>query len=481
MQYSLIQRILGLLLMSFSVTLIPPMLVSLWYKDNNLHAFTISFLVMFALGLVSWLPARHVKKELYLHDGFIVTSLFWIVLSVVSAVPFLITPHLNLAQSVFEAVSGFTTTGATVMSGLDHLPPSILYYRQQLQWIGGLGVIVFAVAVLPMLGIGGMQLYRAETPGPMHDDKITPRLQHTVWRFLLTYLVITVACTLAFWAAGMSLFDAIAHSYSTVSTGGFSTHDDSLKYFNSVLIEVIAIVFMLLGSLSFTLHYMSWAQFDLGRYWRDVQTRVFLYLVIALVGIITLTLWLNGIYPDFLTSLRYASFQLISVMTTTGFLTDDFSQWPLFVPALIILSAFIGGCVGSTAGGYRVIRLIILYKQAMRGLMRMIHPNAVFSIKIEGKSVPDNVLQTVWEFTIWFIASYVILSFLLMATGVDMVSAFSGVATCFTMAGPGLGTVVYSFSGISDTGLWILSFSMLLGRLEIFPLLVLITPAFWRR
>jgi trk system potassium uptake protein TrkH len=484
MQPSVIKRILGLLLISFSLTLLPPVLVSLWYQDNALYAFIRAFVFMFGIGVIFWLPSRHHKKELHLHDGFMITAVFWTVLSVVGALPFLFVSDLNLspAQAVFEAVSGFTTTGATVIEGLDTLPQSILYYRQQLQWLGGLGIIVLAVAMLPILGIGGMQLYRAETPGPMRDERLTPRLKHTAKALLYIYIVLTVACALAYWMAGMSLFDAIGHSYSTVATGGFSTHDDSLGYYDSAVIEIIAMVFIMLGSLNFTVHYVVWhRKFDIRHYWHDIQGRVFIYIVLVLIAITVAVLMWQGVYTHFWTALRYASFEVISIISSTGYATADFSNWPLFLPVLILGSGFIGGCVGSTAGGFRVIRFILLYKQAIREIMRLIHPNAVIAVKIDNKKIPDNVTQAVWGFAFLYMASYIFLSMLFMATGVDIITAFSGVAATLNMTGPALGEVATTYGSISDAGLWILSFAMLLGRLEIFTLLVLLSPAFWRR
>lgn len=480
MQLIVTQRIIGLLLISFSFTLFPPMAVSLWYQDEALWAFIVAFLVMCGVGIVLWFPARDAKKELHLHDGFMITAMFWIVLSMVGALPFLFVPNLSHAQAVFEAVSGFTTTGATVISGLDSLPESILYYRQQLQWLGGLGIIVLAVAVLPMLGIGGMQLYRAETPGPMRDDKLKPRLEHSAKALLYIYIILTIACALAYWMAGMTLFDAIGHSYSTVATGGFSTHDASLGYFNSPLIELIAMVFIILGSLNFTVHFLVWHKKNLRQYWRDIQGRVFIYIVLVLIIISIAVLMWQGVY-SFWTALRYASFEVISIISSTGFGIADFSAWPLFLPILILGSGFIGGCVGSTAGGLRVIRFILLYKQAGQEIMRLIHPHAVLTVKIDNKKVPNNVTQAVWGFAFLYLASYVFLSILFLATGVDIITAFSGIAATLNMTGPGLGEVAVTYGSISDIGLWILSFSMLLGRLEIFTLLVLLSPAFWRR
>ena len=481
MYQSVTQRILGLLLISFSLTLLVPGAVSLWYDDDGLKAFMVAFLVMFGVGIAFWFPARHATKELHLHDGFMITALFWIVLSIVGALPFLFVPNLTIAQSVFEAVSGFTTTGATVINHIDVLPKSILYYRQQLQWLGGLGMIVLAVAILPMLGIGGMQLYRAETPGPMRDDRLTPRLGNTAKALLYIYAALTITCAIAYWTAGMSLFDAIGHSYSTVATGGFSTHDASLGYYNSPLIETIAMVFIILGSLNFTVHFVAWHKLDIRHYWHDIQGRVFIYIVLFLIAITVAVLMWQNVYTNFWTALRYASFEVISIISSTGFAITEFSEWPLFLPVLILGSGFIGGCVGSTAGGFRVIRLILLYKQAIREIMRLIHPNAVIAVKIDNKRVSDTVAQAVWGFAFLYMASYVFLSILFMATGVDVITAFAGVAATLNMTGPGLGKVATTYAEISDAGLWILSFAMLLARLEIFTLLVLLSPAFWRR
>ncbi|MDY6993322.1 MAG: TrkH family potassium uptake protein [Pseudomonadota bacterium] len=481
MYSGVIQHFIGLLLIVYSFTLLIPIGVAFSYQDQELFVFFMVFFLIFSIGLICWFPVRHVDKALKLRHGFIVIAIFWILLSLVSALPFLFTPHLDLAQSVFEAISGFTTTGATVITDLEHLPASILYYRQQLQWLGGLGIIIMAVAILPMLGIGGMQLYRAETPGPMHDDKLTPRLQQTAKYILLVYIVLTLVCTLAFWLAGMTLFDAIAHSFSTLSTGGFSTHDASLAYFNSSLIDSIAIIFMILGSLNFSLHFVAWRKLAFHRYWRDIQVKVFIFIILASTMLTVAVLLVEHIYTDFWTALRYASFQIVSIISTTGFLTADFSSWPSFLPFLILGTGFVGGCVGSTAGGFRVIRIILLYKQAIRGILRIIHPHAYIALKIGKQRIEEDVSQTVLEFSILYGFSYLLLSFLMMATQVDALTAFSATAACLNMVGPGLGEVAVTYASMSDSSLWLLSFTMLLGRLEIFTLIVLLTPAFWKR
>lgn len=481
MQFLVIQRILGLLLIFFSLSMLPPILVSVIYDDGELMPFISALVIMVGMGLLFWYPVRHAKKELHLHDGFLITAVFWSALSLFSALPFLFAPHLSLAQSVFEAISGFTTTGATVISGLDNLPKSVLYYRQQLHFFGGAGILVLAVAVLPMLGIGGSQLLKAETPGPMRDDKLTPRLENTTKAMVYIYLSLTIACAIAFWLAGMDWFDAIGHSYSTVATGGFSTHDASFAYFNSPTLEVIAMIFMVLGSFNFTIHFIAWHKMDIRHYWYDLQCRMFVVIILVLTAICVAVLMWKGVYTNFLEALRYASFQIISIISTTGFLTADFSQWPLFVPVIILGSSFIGGCVNSTAGGIRVIRVILLYKQAIREIMRLIHPNAVMAVKINNKKVPATVTEAVWGFVFLYMISYLVISILLMGTGMDLISAFSGAASCLNLTGPGLGQVTMSFSSVSEVGLWILSFAMLLGRLEVFTLLVLLSPSFWRR
>lgn len=483
MQLTAIQRILGLLLMLFSVTMLPPVGVSYWYADNTQDAFFMAFALTFVIGLFCWLPARAYRQELRLRDGFIVVVLFWTALSLVSALPFMLAPqpHMSFTNAVFESVSGFTTTGATVIVGLDQLPQSILYYRQQLQFLGGMGIVVLAVAIFPMLGIGGMQLYRAETPGPMKDNKLTPRITETARALWYIYLGLTVACTTAYWLAGMSLFDAIGHSFSTISTGGFSTHDASIGHFNSAVIDIIAIVFMLLGSINFAIHFIAWRQIDIKLYWHDAEVRGFFIIVTAVIAITTAVLLMTGGYPDFWDALRYGAFQVASMITGTGFLTADFSVWPLFLPPLLIAIGFIGGCAGSTSGGMKVVRILLLYKQGLREIMRLIHPSAIIPVKIGQRSLPDRVVEAVWGFSALYITSFVILSLALMVTGLDIVTAFSGVATCLNLVGPGLGAVAANFTAVSDTGMWILSFAMLLGRLEVFTLLVMLSPAFWRK
>lgn len=467
--------------MLFSGTMVPPIAVAFWYEDGEVVHFLYSLAVTFVTGLMLWLPVRGHHRELRASDGFVVVALFWTVLSLLSALPFMFSPHLSFTDSVFEAVSGFTTTGATVIIGLDHLPRSILYYRQQLQWLGGMGIIVLAVAIFPMLGVGGMQLYRAETPGPIKEDKLTPRIAQTARALWYIYLGLTAACALAYWAAGMSMFDAVGHSFATIATGGFSTHDASLAYFNSTLIESIAIVFMLLGGINFAVHFIAWRSRNICSYLRDAEARSFLIIVVSVSALIVASLMITGHYPDIWDAMRYGVFHVVSVITTTGFTVSDFSVWPVFLPILMMVITFIGGSAGSTAGGIKVIRVVLLYKQGMREVGRLVHPSAIIPVKFGGRVLSDTVIESVWGFFSLYIISTIVLTMLMMATGLDAVTAFSAIATCINVTGPGLGEVATNFTSVTPFGKWVSVFAMLLGRLEIFTVFVLLTPSFWRR
>ena len=481
MQLFATQRILGLLLMFFSISMLPPTVLSWVEHDHIAYAFITPFALSLITGLLLWLPVRYHRRDLRVRDGFLVVAMFWLVLSLFSALPFILSPHLSLTDSVFEAVSGLTTTGGTVIIGLDELPLSLLYYRQQLQWLGGMGIVILAVAILPMLGIGGMQLYRAEVPGLMKDDKLTPRIAETAKALWYIYLGLTVACALGYWLAGMTPFDAIGHSFATVSTGGFSTHDDSMGYFNSPLINAVADVFMLLAGINFFLHFVAWRKFSLKGYFLDSETRVYLTIMFVTATVTSIYLYITGTFKTLGQAFNHGVLQTISIGTNTGFTTAQYHHWPTFVPALLILVSFIGGCGGSTSGGMKVIRVMLLFKQGVREIKRLIHPNAHFPVKIGNKPLNDRVIEAVWGFFALYISSYILMSLMVTATGLDLVSSFSAVAACINNMGPGLGVVEPNYHTIPATAKWILSFAMLLGRLEVFTLLVLLTPDFWRR
>lgn len=480
MHYKLIVRVLGLLLLTFSVALFPPLVVSVLYGDGEVVHLGVTMIVFLCVGGFFWLPYRRTRQSIQRRDGFVIVAMFWTVLGLITASPFVFGLHLDIADAVFESVSAFTTTGATVIVGLDNLPPSLLFYRQELQWLGGIGVMVSALAVIPLLGIGGMQLYRAEAPGPVKDDKLTPRLQETARSLWRIYGGLTGACALAYWVAGMNWFDAVAHAFSTISTGGFSTHDASLGYYDSIAVEIVAEVFMFLGGVNFALHYLAIHRGNMRDYWHNSEFRVFTAIVCTLIVIVTVFLAMTRQYPDILASLRYGAFQVISVITSTGFTTTDFSIWPVFLPALLIYSSFIGGCAGSTAGGMKVIRIMLLAKQARRDMIHLIHPQLVKPLKIGDRTVQERVVDAVWGFFALYVLVFAVLMLLLMATGVDHVTAFSAIASCINNLGPGLGEVFANFTPLSDFSIWVCSLAMLLGRLELFTILVLLAPGFWK-
>ncbi len=479
---SIVFKNLGVLLGCFSVTLLPPLAVSWFANDGQLFAFLYGFLIILFLGLVLWFPLRRRRGEMRFRDGFLIVVLFWAGLAGVGAVPLWLmeSPSLTWIEALFESMSGLSTTGATVLTSIDTLPLSILYYRQQLQWFGGMGIIVLAVAVMPMLGVGGMQLYRAETPGPMKDARLAPRIAETAKRLWYVYLILTVACFGCYWLAGMSVFDAVSHAFSTVAIGGFSTHDASLAWFDSSAVNMIAGVFMLLSGFNFALHYGVFKSRKITAYFVDPEARVYLGLTL-LIATVCLGVLFTARYYSLNFDSAVASFvQVISVVTTTGFTTAEFYLWPSFLPVLLILMSTAGGCAGSTAGGMKTIRLILLFKQGSREISRLVHPNAIIPIKLGGKPVPENVINAAWGFLSLYIFSYLVLLIAMMATGEDLVTAFSAVSACLNNLGPGLGDVAQNYASVSDTGKSILVFTMLLGRLELFTLLVLISPVFWR-
>lgn len=482
MHAAVISRVLGILLMGYSLVLIPPAILSLVFQDGSHLAFLISFVITLSAGVLLWTLARGKHEELRTRDGFVVTALFWTVLGLFGSLPFLFSefPKLSVTDAVFEAISGLTTTGATVITGLDYLPKSILLYRQLLQWLGGIGIIVVAIAILPMLGIGGMQLYRAEIPGPVKDTKLTPRITETAKALMLVYTGLTIVCVLAYWFAGMTFFDAVAHAFSTVAIGGFSTHDTSMAYFDNPAIVWLAILFMFVAGINFALHFFAWHSRSIKQYLLDPEFRFYTICILLGVAITVSYLIHTGTYSPG-ESLTHGAFQLVAIVTTTGYSTADFSQWPTFLPFMIFMGAFMGGCSMSTAGGMKVIRVLLVSKQGLREIHRLIHPNAVIPIKVGKKTVPDRVVDAVWGFFAVYVFAFVTIFLLLMATGLDFLTAISAVGSCINNLGPGMGDVAENYSSINDTAKWILMFAMLLGRLEVFTLLVLFTPMFWRR
>ena len=481
MQFSIVFKTIGLLLMVFSLTQLPPLLVDFIYQQNEAQSFITAFLLTLLSGFILWVPFRNTKKDFRIREGVLVVVSFWFVLSLFATIPFLLSESLRMSFSdaFFESMSGLTTTGATVLAGLDDLPKAILYYRQQLQWLGGMGIIVLAVAILPMLGVGGMELYHAESSG-ISKERLTPKLTQTAKALWKIYISFTIVCALGYYLAGMDAFDAIGHSYSTVAIGGFSTHDASIGYFNSSAIESVAIIFMFLAGINFSLHFFVWQKKNAFAYSQDSEFKTYLFILLSTTVVIGAYLFDSGYYPSVSESARQALFQTVSIATTTGFASTDYSQWPFILPMLLIFASFIGACAGSTGGGIKVVRVLLMFKLAMKEIKKFIHPNAHINIKLNQRSVAEKTLVSVWGFFSLYVIAFIIILIALMFTGLDQITAFSATAASINNLGPGLGEVAANYGGISDSAKWILSFSMLLGRLEILTLMALLHKAFWR-
>lgn len=474
-------RIVGSLLMMFSLTMLLPLLWSFYFSDGVAIVFVNAFAYTFVVGFLLWLGFRRYQAEMRIKDGFLVTVMFYLALGSFGSIPFANTDGIGLstADALFESFSGLTTTGATVITGLDEIPQSILFYRQQLQWLGGMGIIVLAVAILPMLGVGGMQLYRAETPGPMKDSKLTPRIHQTALALWSIYLGLTTTCALAYWVAGMNFFDAICHSFSTVAIGGFSTHDLSIGYFNSPAIEAVAIVFMVICGINFSLHFYAFKG-NAHHYLADEETRFYFTILVVAAIITTSVLLLHSTYDSW-QAVRAGLFTVVSIFTTTGFTTANFSTWPSMLPYLVFFGAFTGACAGSTGGGMKVVRVLLIWKQGIREIYRLIHPNALFPIKLNHRPVSSSVIEAIWGFFSIYVILVLTLTLTMVASGMDFLTAFSAVGACINNLGPGLGDVAQHYGDISDSAKIVLTFAMILGRLEIFTLLVLFTFMFWRK
>ena len=478
----MITKLLGILLMLFSLLgTLPPMLVSLIYRDGMTGVFLTTLLTLFLLGLSMWGLSARARGELTIRDGFLVVTLFWGVLGAAGCMPLLLALDLSLTDAVFESLSGLTTTGASVLAGLDGLPRSILFYRQLLQWLGGMGIIVLAMALLPMLGIGGMQLYQAETPGPLKDNKLVPRLAETAKALWYIYLCLTLACALSYWAVGMTPFDAVSHAFTTVAIGGFSTHDASIGFFDSPAVDLVAIVFMVIAGVNFALHFTAWQRRSVKHYLADPEFRFYAFILAFLSVVAVGVLQLTATYDSFSEAVVKGLFQVVSIATTTGFVTDDFNAWPLFLPYMLLYAAIIGACAGSTGGGIKVIRILLIFKQGFREVQRLIHPKAVIPVKLGGKRVPDRVIESVWGFFAVYVMVFMLMLLALLASGVEIITAFSAVGACINNLGPGLEGVSTTYETLPAAAKWILCVAMLLGRLEVFTLLVLFTPMFWRR
>ena len=477
MNFKPLLNLFSILVILFSFSFIFPIIVSLIYKDAAITIFIKTFLIVFVIGFIGWLVSRKHNEDLNQKDGFLIITLFWLVLSVAGSIPFVLS-GMSYMDAFFEAMSGITTTGATVISNLQSLPESMLLYRQLLQWMGGMGLIVLAIAVMPLLGIGGGQLYKTEIPGAMNDQKLTPRIKETAQALWLLYLVLTILCAFFYFLSGMSAFDAIAHSLSTVSIGGFSTYDQSIGHFNNGLVEAVCMVFMLLSALSFALHYAAFYMKRPLKYFYDPELRFFFSILLLIFASAML---INYLSISEGATARELLFHTVSIVTTTGFTVGDTSQWNPSIGFLLLIGAFIGACSGSVGGGIKSWRVLIMINYAYINLKKMIHPSAVISLKIGTKNVENDVAASVWGFFSIYVISFMILLLGLVVSGLDFESSFSAIGACLNNLGPGLGSVAQTYEGVSPVGKGILAFAMILGRLEIFTLLVLFTPMFWKR
>lgn len=471
----------GRLLTLFSLTMLPPLFIGLYYDDGAKTPFLYTFLLTVSIGIMCWFPYRHTSLELRKRHGFLVVVGYWITASLLSAIPLMISehPHMNFTDAVFEATSGLTTTGATVLSDLEQLPHSILYYRAQLQFLGGMGIVVLAVAVLPLLGIGGMQLYRAETPGPMKDEKLTPRIRETAKRLWYVYTGLVVACTFSYWQAGMNMFDAVAHAFATMSLGGFSTHSDSIGYFQSASIEIIGGIFSLLAGVNYALYFLALRQVSLGPILRNAEFRLYATVMALIIVVTIIILWSSGTFGLW-EATYHGFFQAASIATDNGLTSGGYPGWPSAIPLLLVFGSFFGGSVGSTCGGIKAFRFLLLFRQSMRELRFLIHPSAVLAVKVEGRPVSERVMEAVWGFYFLYVFAYCALSLGVAISGVDLITAFGSVAAAINNMGVGLGQTASSFGSLNDTAKWMLWVAMLLGRLEVLPLLLLFSRDLWR-
>lgn len=475
----MINKIIGIMLMMFAGTLMIPIVTSLSFSDGNLQTFIVSLLVFFIIGTLLYFPNSKIKSsDIKSKEGFLIVVLFWLILSLFGSLPFILDKDLSLSfvDALFESISGWTTTGATIIDDLENLSPSILIYRQMLQWLGGMGIVILALAILPMLGVGGMQLYKAESTGPIKDNKISPRIAETAKSLWRVYIGLTIACALLYFFAGMSIFDSVAHSFSTIAIGGFSTYNDSIGHFNSPIIEFVCIIFMLLAALNFILHFLAMKSGSIAIYFKDTEVRSFTFIIIIFLSLIYVFHLVNN--SDI--PLRHIIFQLISFITTSGFTSTSYESWPSFIVFTLLLVSFFGACAGSTGGGIKIIRIVLVLKLLKKGLLRTLHPTAQVPVKINDQAISDEVASNIYDFIVFYILSYMLLSFLLLIFGNDIATSFSSVASCLNNLGPAVGDAANSYSSLSTSSKYVLSFTMILGRLEIYTLLIILTPYFWK-
>lgn len=476
--------ILGWLCAAFGGIMLIPAAYGAMIGASSTIAFTESALTSIFFGSLLCMTNHQKQLRLRYREGFVATALVWVVLSLLAAVPLYLSGASSgsMVDAIFEATSGLTTTGATVFSGLDQMERPILLWRALIQWLGGMGIVVLAVAILPFLGIGGMQLYKSELPG-VSKDKLQPRLKETARALWGVYLFFTLACIAAYAVAGMPFFDAICHAFTTVSTAGFSTHDASIGYYNSIAIESVAVLFMLAGAVNFTLHYHAISKGNVMAYGHQQELKLFFSIIMVVLSVGLAVLVANDIYPSWGETFRYVLFNTVSIITTTGYGTADYNAWPMFIPMVFLILMFIGGCSGSTGGGMKVLRVLVILKHGTRELDRLLHPHQVSYVKVGNTPINPTILQAVWGFAGLYLVSFMAVALLLSLYNIDLVTAFSTAAATLTNVGPALGSAgpASTYAHFPDGAKLIYCFAMLLGRLELLTLLILFMPSFWRR
>jgi trk system potassium uptake protein TrkH len=476
--------LVGRMVTLFALLMLVPLGFAWVDHDRAEDAFILATAITFCSGLAMSLATRRFRRELQPRDGFLLVTLVWLLLPAFGSLPLLLAiPELSFTDAYFEAMSGFTTTGATVLTGLEKLPVSVNVWRCFLVLVGGMGIIVLVVAILPLLGVGGSQLYKSETAGPMKDQKLTPRIAETARGLWAVYFTFATACFFAYRWAGMSWTDAFIHMCSTMGLGGFAAYDAGFAAFNSARVEAVAVFFMLLAGVNFSLYFLAWKKRSLTVLWRDLELRVYLPLMLGSVLLVAVFLTAHRVYPSFTESLRHAAFNVVSVATTTGFATVDYAQWPIFAPVLMLFLCSFATCAGSTGGGIKLIRSLLLHKQAQRELTRIVHPRAVVPVTLGAQVVPPQVLFSVLAFMLIYGSVMVVVTMLLLFSGLDLVSASTAAIACINNTGPGLGQVgpAGNYQGLTDFQTWVCTAAMMLGRLELLSVLVLFTPQFWRR
>ena len=482
MHFRIITRFVAILILFLGISMALPLLVSLIYEDGSTRALLISMLISFCVGSIFFLLTRGKESPHLNHrDGIAIVTLGWIMAGLFGTLPYLFSGYIpDFTNAYFESVSGFTTTGASILRNIESLPKGLLLWRSQTQWFGGMGIIVLSIAILPFLGVGGMQLYKAEIPSPV-VDKLKPRISETAKTLWKVYLLLTVLETVLLLAGGMSIFDSVCHAFCTMPTGGFSTKNASIAQFGSPYYDGIIIIFMLFAGINFSLHYRL-IKGNVRVFGKDPECRTFLLLVIIFVLIVTLNIY-GSVYSSFTKAFRYAAFQVSSIITTTGFVTADYDKWPALSKIILLLCMFLGAMAGSTGGGMKIMRVMLLIRHGYHEIFRIIHPHAVTTVKVGGKPVPANILSSIWGFFILYIGLFVVATLIMASMGLDMISALASVAASIGNIGPGLGIVgpVQNYLSIPIAGKWILIFCMLLGRLEIYTVIILLVPEYWRK